>query len=403
VLIHGATDKDIHPPLFGAAQRAFGLYRGLAQRHQVHVLCMVPYRSGGAHEERAAGVHLSRRRAWYTSAAWRLERLGLAPLTLAAHGHRAAARRLSSLLGGRADALLVDLQLSGLFEHSTAALKVYLSHNVEADLFAALAPRMVARGAWVSWVRALEARAAARADLVVAVSDEDATRFGALYGVPPERLAVIPNGYDETAVRPPSPDERARARAALGIGEGDYACVFVGSDFAPNLAALSRLLAAFPALASKGFRLIAAGRATRVLAGRAEPWLIVGPEVDDLTPFLHAADAGLNPVASGGGSNVKLPTYLAAGLAVLTTRFGLRGYPDLEPLVGVVDADPTRLAAALARRPAGWRARGLPVPPALEAYAWGRLGARLGEILASHPALAGGAPAPTAVAGRAQA
>ena len=31
MLIHAATDQDIHPPLFGGPQRTFGLLRGLAR------------------------------------------------------------------------------------------------------------------------------------------------------------------------------------------------------------------------------------------------------------------------------------------------------------------------------------------------------------------------------------
>ena len=93
VLIHGFTDNDIHPPRFGSTQRTFGLYRGLARRHQVRVLCVVEYRNRAARAARPDGVELVRRRAWYTAAAWRLERLGLAPLWLATAGHARAGER----------------------------------------------------------------------------------------------------------------------------------------------------------------------------------------------------------------------------------------------------------------------------------------------------------------------
>ena len=91
MLIHAATDNDIHPPLFGGTQRAFGLYRGLARRHEVSALCVVPNRAVAAADERVAGVRLLRRKAWYTSVAWRLERARLAPMF--AGGLRARAGR----------------------------------------------------------------------------------------------------------------------------------------------------------------------------------------------------------------------------------------------------------------------------------------------------------------------
>ncbi len=133
------------------------------------------------------------------------------------------------------------------------------------------------------------------------------------------------------------------------------------------------------ALAGVGFRLVVAGSVSRAVAGRREPWLAVYGEAPDLLPALHAADAGLNPVTSGGGSNVKLPTYLAAGLAVVTTPHGLRGFAPLAPWVVV--ARPGETAEALRARPAGWLARGLAPPGEVAGYAWGRLGERLGEVL----------------------
>ena len=71
MLIHVATDNDIYPPRFGATQRSFGLCRGLARRHGIHALCVVPNRDRAPAEQVANGVRLSRRRAWYTSVAWR--------------------------------------------------------------------------------------------------------------------------------------------------------------------------------------------------------------------------------------------------------------------------------------------------------------------------------------------
>jgi glycosyltransferase involved in cell wall biosynthesis len=398
VLIHGATDNDIYPPLFGASQRSFGLFRGLARRHEVAVLCVVPNRTAAPGEQRVASVTLIRRRAWYTSLAWRLQRAGLAPLFLAAHGHALGAAGLRRALPGEADACMADLHLAGLLGRRPARLRVLHAHNVEYDHFRFAGPSVAARGFWAARLRAMESRAVARADLVVAASDEDAARLRALYGVAAPSLAVIPNGYDETAVHPPDPEERARARAALGIGGGDYVCLFVGSDVPHNRAALGLALEGLgPALAADGFRLLVVGSVSRGLAGRRERWLVARPAVPDLLPFLHAADAGLNPATTGGGSNVKLPTYLAAGLAVVTTRFGARGYAALEPHVTI--AEPDCLPDALRARPRGWSASGLARPAALDAYAWGRLGERLGEIFEAALAARGAAAVPRAAAG----
>lgn len=377
MLIHGATDNDIYPPLFGAAQRSFGLYRGLARRHDVRVLCVVGNRSRALRETVAGGVTLVRRGAWYTSAAWRFEQAGLMPLFLAAHGHRANAARLLESLPGRPDVMAVDLNLAGLLEARAAPLRVYTAHNVEYDHFRMVKSRVALPGFWARRIRRLEARTVEHADLTVVCSEEDAARMDELYGAPAERVAVIPNGFDETRVGPPAAPERARARAVLGIGDREYVGLFLGSDTPFNREGLARLTGqVFPALADAGFRLLVVGGIERSLGNRGEPWLIARGETDPIEPFLHAADAGLNPVTTGGGSNVKLPTYLGAGLAAVTTAFGLRGYAPLRPWAIV--AEPERMAEVLRERPRGWGARGLERPPAIEDYAWGRLGERLG-------------------------
>ena len=399
MLIHAATDNDIHPPTFGAPQRTFGLLRGLARRHQVEALCVVPNRSTAPAEERADGVVLHRRKAWYTSLAWRLEQARMAPMLVAATGHRANARALARAYAQPADALLADLFLTGLFAADPAPLAVYTAHNVELDHFCMTRAEVAAPGFWMARLRALEAGAVARARLTVVCGEEDAARMGELYGARPDALAVVPNGYDETRVRPPAEDERARARAAIGLGERDYAALFVGSDFPHNRAALAWLVdRVMPSLADAGFHLLVAGSVTRALAGTRAGWLHAWTESPDLSAALHAADAGLNPVTTGGGSNVKLPTYLAAGLAVITTRHGLRGYPALAPWV--VTAGLEELAEALRARPAGWRARGLEMPVEVADHAWGRLGERLGDVLEAKrqggDAARGGPSAPAA-------
>lgn len=381
MLIHAATDNDIHPPLFGGPQRSFGLYRGLARRHRVEALCVVPNRTQGPAESVADGVRMHRRKAWYTSAVWRMERARLAPMFLAETVHTARARTLARTFEQPADALLADLSLTGLFAADPAPLRVYTSHNVELDHFTtSRAASFAAPTYWTNRLRRLEARAVEQAGVVVVCTDEDAVRMRELYGAAPAKLEVAPNGYDETAIRPPSAAERARARAAFGIGEREHVALFVGSDHAHNRAALAALLErVMPKLADAGHRLLVAGSVTAALGARRERWLIAQPPAPDLAPALHAADAGVNPVTIGGGSNIKLPTYLAAGLAAITTPFGLRGFETLRPWVVTASLD--EMADALRARPESWLARGGPLPAPVAELAWGRIGERLGDAL----------------------
>jgi hypothetical protein len=77
------------------------------------------------------------------------------------------------------------------------------------------------------------------------------------------------------------------------------------------------------------------------------PSLTVTGRVDAVEPYFAAADAGLNPVAGGAGTNLKTGEFIAAGLPLLATPFGARGY-DLRHAHSAVLFDPEDLPAALA-------------------------------------------------------
>ena len=391
--LHLACDNDIFPPLFGATQRLFGLARGMATRLAVRALCVVPNRSRGADAEQVAGVELRRVRSWHTSVGWWLERAGLVPLFTVEHGHRRRAAAYRARLGGPADVLMCDLALTGLFADGPAlrpgpgagaTLRVYHAHNVEAERWRSVAPRVLGREHWGARLAALERRAVGESDCCVACTEEDAALLRSLHGA--RDVIVAENGYDETSIAPADPSARARARAALDIPSDAYVAAFVGGDWAPNHEALAWLIDdVMPKLANDGFVLLAVGAVAKRHADRRERWLVTRGGTPDLGGLLAAADAGLNPVTSGGGSNVKLPTYLAAGLAVLSTPFGVRGHGSLTTAVTTVER--AQFADALRRRPLGWAARGVPPPPALADHAWGAIGARLADSLATRVAV----------------
>ena len=368
--LHWACDNDIHPALFGATQRLFGLARGTAQRAQVRALCVVPNRSHGARRETVAGVELHRVKSWHTSVAWWLERGGLAPLFTAEAGHRSRAGVYRRELGEPADILLCELPLAGMLSGAGDALRVYHAQNVEALRWRSHPPRVFAHHVWASRLAALEHRAVQESDVCVACTDEDADLLRTLYGA--RDVQVVANGYDETALVPASADARRRARLELGIADSAYVLAFVGGDWGPNHDALAWLVEhVMPVLRNDGFVLLAVGAVARRYAERRETWLVTCPAAPDLAAVMAAADAGMNPVTSGGGSNVKVPTYLALGLAVVSTPFGLRGFAPLAAHVvcSALEGSPDALRA----RPRGWGARGEAAPAALADYAWGTL------------------------------
>ena len=272
---------------------------------------------------------------------------------------------------------------------------VYDAFNVEVDLKAAILPPTPAGSAVLSRVAAVELAAARRAAAITACSLPDAHRLAALAGRRSSDAVVVPNGTDCAATTPVAPEVRARrARRWLDryrdvddrAGDVESLAVFFGSWHPPNLDAARRIIELAPEVPEVLF--VLGGRHGDAFAGEATPPnLVLAGRVSDRARdvLLGTAHLALNPMATGSGTNLKVLEYLAAGVPVVTTAFGIRGLDlvDREHLLvgapeGFGGAVRTALAdpeAAAARAEAGRR-------QVEELYDWPRLADRLAEVVA---------------------
>jgi glycosyltransferase involved in cell wall biosynthesis len=215
---------------------------------------------------------------------------------------------------------------------------VYSAHNVEADLVKGQA--RVLPGAQYRRVRSVEARAVGASDLVVACTAADADRLRELYGG--GRYTVVPNGFD-ASLAGSRKELRASARAELGLSDEEKALIFIGGGARHNRDAIAFVHdQVLPRLIGRA-RLLVVGKAGADLE-RDDRTLPLG-WVEDLRGVLAAADVGLNPVEYGSGSNLKMAEYLAAGLPVVTTPVGARGFEgagvrvaSLEEFAGAIES-----------------------------------------------------------------
>jgi len=233
------------------------------------------------------------------------------------------------------------------FEHAAFAdlaplappgcLLSYNAHNVERDYQLSECRN---RGRMVSGlVRArthrLEEALVHRVSHVFACSNEDRTRLIELYGAAPERVSVAPNGIDGVVAESSAGlDDRWLANRFPSIASFSRRAIFSGSNVDHNREAARRIVEQIaPRLTSWAF--VIHGGCGNKLANNSGENVYYDADLTSIDHYAHANMIGLNPVTQGSGSNLKLLKYLSLRMPVLSTPFGLRGFPDLERFVRV--------------------------------------------------------------------
>jgi glycosyltransferase involved in cell wall biosynthesis len=170
-----------------------------------------------------------------------------------------------------------------------------------------------------AWLLARAERAAAqRADLLTAVSADDAAHYRSLGSTP---VAIVSNGVD------------CAQYASLAVGRRSNAplILFVGAlSWGPNVAAV-RFLATevLPSVRARipdaRLRVIGRSPTDDVLRLGSEEGVDVVGCVSDVIPHLREAALLAVPLEAGGGTRLKILEAFAAGLPVVSTPVGCEG------------------------------------------------------------------------------
>jgi glycosyltransferase involved in cell wall biosynthesis len=171
---------------------------------------------------------------------------------------------------------------------------------------------------------------------------------------------------------------RKQARAELGLDPEELAILFVGGPAVHNRRAVRFLEEKLLPAIERPARLVIAGQC---VPPRREGRVLALGYVKRLHLPLAAADVAVNPIEWGSGSNLKLAEYVAAGLPVVTTPLGLRGYEAFAPLVTATELDHFAEAVQTAG-PVGVQ------QPGLDQLSWNALGRQLhklyGDVIAER-------------------
>lgn len=193
---------------------------------------------------------------------------------------------------------------------------IYCSHQIEYRRFFDFAKDDFRRYPFVPYLYVVE-RLGCKADLVVAISEDDARVFSKW--VDSDSLLVIPQGFDEEIYHPYYHPPQTDSPIVLFFGNYNYA---------PNREAVDII-----------YKVILPQVIQRVpktlfqFVGPHPPNDIVHPNieftgfVDNLADYIRRANVIIVPILQGGGMRTKIIESLACGKTVISTAIGAGGIP----------------------------------------------------------------------------
>lgn len=253
------------------------------------------------------------------------------PNLLASGSLRVASDGLNEMLTD-ADVVVVrePWQLPYVLDHAEPdAPVVYSSHNVETERFGDIDQPLFAERVQER-VAALERRAVEETDATICTGQRDANVYRDRYD-PGGPMIVAPNGAYEDDLREHRPDSDGarRVRAKYGIPRDATVSLFMGSNYRPNVEAAGAVVEIARDLQDRSddFHFLILGDVGNTLDDRNLPPNVTttGYVEEDFEAHFDAADIALNPMLSGGGTNIKQIEYFARSLPVISTPFGVRG------------------------------------------------------------------------------
>ena len=261
---------------------------------------------------------------------------------------------------------------------------VYSSLNCEVSLKKETLKHRADYPILINRVQELEERLLRRANLVVCVSEADWESFKVNF--PSQRYVVVENGVRCSSYENLPND--------INNSSKNYPLVlFVGSAHMPNIDAAHYIIDVLaPETPEVLFGIIGSVGNALVNYSRPKNVSFLGVLDEDIKNCLMKnATIAINPLFSGGGSSLKVPDFFAAGLPVVSTEIGVRGYKLLDGvhyLLANASNFPQRVRQLLADEPLRLKLRKNATDFVKEFIDWPVLGRHyceaLGELLSSR-------------------
>ncbi len=227
------------------------------------------------------------------------------------------------------------------------------------------------------------------AHLILVPSKRTELLFKKHHGIKNSKLFVTPVGYDEKHYMVETQELRETIRKNHHVEEDDFLVVFVGNaDWIPNQIALDYIgnnLGPFLSEKVPDARILVIGKNTELFKHTGTENIETLGWVDDIVPYLLAADLGIAPITSMGGISAKTAEYLMSGLPVVATP---QVVETIGQRTGVFEEDIKLFHLAVAEKakkiPQLRNLRGRIQREAVENFSWSKIGPELSSFLVSY-------------------
>lgn len=324
-----------------AAQKIYYLYLYLSRQFHIDVIDFVPFRSTSKKTKISKNLNIEPVKTFFPSLFFHLGKCNM-PYQLLTHSFYSL---YSNLLRKRFqsgyDLIVFDtFVLAGMAEKVPNNIKViYSSHNVEHEWYVVEAKSFHFKRTLLKNIFEMERRLIERSTAVFTVSDQDKATFQRVFHCDESKFKVVPLGHAHEG-----PFERTDPDQAL-LGKYNFdafkrRAIFCGSNFYANQIAVDALIHRVLPDLDASIEVVLIGTISDYVTHKYKPLpfgLRLLGYVENLSEVYSLCDVALNPVLHGSGANMKTIDYLGAGLNVITTEFGMRGFERLRENVYICD------------------------------------------------------------------
>lgn len=337
----------IYPPQGGGQARIYNLYKAVAQKYDVEIVSFAGYQKEsyeGLIAEGVKEIRIPQSKEHFEGEMKIQMQIGETPISDIAMITEAekTGQYCKKLNKSIQDCDIVIVSHPYLYYVAKKYMKgkkfVYEAHNVEYLMKKAVLPSNHKYAEkLISLVHEIEKECCEKSEFIMTCSEEDKLKLSELYGVPIEKMIVVPNGVDVSATKFVDIKKRLENKNKENLANQKIG-LFMGSWHGPNLEACEYIFKIAEQCPDVVFLLM--GSQCMYFEQHKNEYEIpdnVGffglvSEEEKLKVF-ETVDFALNPMMSGSGTNLKMFDYMSAGIPVITTSFGTRGIENTEGLI----------------------------------------------------------------------